>query len=247
MIRIGIAAESAAELPPVRLLVDRCLARRLDWFADIEDCLRVLEGIDGAAFLDLHQANDLARARRLPLFGHFHGEPGAPDARMLRAALMLFADQESPPDAVILRRDVDDEPERLRALEQARNDTPEDGAWPFPVLGALAVPELEAWLISAWAPETPDEETRHARIRQRLGFDPVTCAHQLTAKRAHHPKDAKRVLRELCTSGRLPDDRWATLHVERLTQLGQHTGLATFIAEIDDALLPLFVAGPRLG
>jgi hypothetical protein len=238
---VGIAAESAGDVRRIRGLVDRLLCE-IAWIEpEVLDAYRRWVGLGTGQWLDLHEAWRLARDRRLPIYGHFSGLPGEVDAGMHRAVFLLFAEESPPPNAVIVSRDTDDVLERLGGWEQAKAG----GEWPFVVIGALAQPEFEAWLIASWQPEGPDEVVRHAELSRLLGFDPVRNPERLSAGRRRDPRDAKRVLNRLVEGGRSADDRWADGPLEQLVRNGHTCGLAAFMASVREELAPLLEAPTR--
>ena len=234
MTRVGIAAESARDLPSLQHLTDRVLRRsssnaELEWM-----------GPEDSAWLDLHRAQRRARARGMRRYGHFNGEPAAADAMMFYAALWLFAEESQPPSAVIVARDLDDLPERQLGFTQAATER----TWPFTSIGALANPEVEAWYIVAWRPESPQDKAALAAARQRLGFDPTLYPERLSSKREQDKRDAKRALRELCATGRSAEERWADAPLEQLRQAGERCGLSGFIADLERLFPPRSQAAP---
>ncbi|WP_433928431.1 hypothetical protein AB3662_34245 [Sorangium cellulosum] len=250
-VALGVAAESVGDVRIVQTLVDRVLIDEIDWVAEtfegcrvsMEDGLspcRSWRGVEGSGWLDLHRASDLARERGLRIYGSFAGEPGEADARMRRAALLLFAEEDEPPAAVVIARDLDGRAERAEGFAQAVAA----GSWPFDVvIGALPVPEIEAWLIAAWMPEDDPERKRHAALRGELHFDPCTKPEQLTSKSEADRKDAKRVLEALTTTGRGALERWADVPLERLEAHGGACGLARFVREVRERLVPIVESG----
>lgn len=239
MIRLGIAAESRSDAHKIASLADRVVMERTDWIEEsVIDDFRAWAGAEGAAFLDVHRAFETARARRLPLYGHFDGAPGAEDAATTRAALLLFAEETVPPAAVVLGRDLDGRDERARGFAQAA------GAhrWPFVVIPALAQPELEAWEIAACKPEGEDEQAAHAQVRQALGFDPVAYPGRLSSRNQTDRRDAKRVLAELTSAGRSAEERWRRAPLADLHHRGADCGLQDFLEGVERDLLPLFGA-----
>src|SRR5262249_10113996 len=95
-----------------------------------------------------------------PPLGHFKRQPARMDAVAARTALAIarhLKRRGTPVDAVLLVRDMDDQPERRDGLAQARHEAMEiDPAMPV-VIGA-ADPEREAWLLAGFDPESPDEQ-----------------------------------------------------------------------------------------
>ena len=79
------------------------------------------------------------------------------------------------------------------------------------------------------------------RERRTLGFDPRFAAAQLTASEAGAKRDAKRVLEALTGGDRDREDACieeTALHV--LVERGAATGLASYLEEIEERLVPLF-------
>lgn len=72
MTRLGIVAEGAVDVRRITGLVDRVLVRDVDWVEDQTiEAYRTWVGVGGEAWLDLHGARDLARARGLRLSAPF--------------------------------------------------------------------------------------------------------------------------------------------------------------------------------
>lgn len=248
---LGVAAESVGDVRIVQTLVDRVLIGEICWVAEtFEACRASMEdglascrswrGVEGSGWLDLHRASDLARERGLRIYGSFAGDPGEADARMHRAALLLFAEEAEPPAAVVIARDLDRRSERAGGFAQAVAA----GSWPFEVvIGALAEPEIEAWLIAAWIPEDDSERKRLAALRGELHFDPCAKPEQLTSKNEADRKDAKRVLAVLTTTGRDALARWEDVPLERLEAHGGACGLARFVREVRERLVPIVERG----
>lgn len=229
MTRLGIAAESESDARLVTRLADRILLDEVDWLdADGLPHVRRWVGLGHDEWLDVHKAYDLARGRRLPVYGHFSGSKGELDAVMHRAALLLFAEEEEPPSVVVLSRDDDGKTERQEGCRQAVRER----SWPFEVLVALAHREIEAWLVAAFEPESEEEQSALEDVRRRIGFDPRQQPERLTSGRKGSKKDAKRVLGELCQHGRSPSERWDAVPLDRLVgKRGLGCGVAHFTSD----------------
>jgi hypothetical protein len=105
---LGVAAESAGDAAALKRLVARVLRAEVPWLEGvIEHVCRWRGASEDEHFLDVHSAFRRARARGLPTWGKFGGQPGAADAVMFRAILLLFAAREPYPEAVVLGRDLD--------------------------------------------------------------------------------------------------------------------------------------------
>lgn len=236
--RLGVAGESEQDVLLITGLADRLLTQTVPWIEPEEiDAYRQWVGTANEAWLYVGRAFERARAERLPIYGYFRGEPGALDAQMHRAVLHLFANKGPRPAAVVIARDVDGKAERIIGFEQARSDRD----WPFAIVGALAQPEVEAWLISAWIPRTPDEQDVLDQARRDLGFDPTSASHLLTSKRATDKKDAKRILDLLSDQDRsAAEECWRTADIERLRQNGRENGLTRFLTETEEQIVSAF-------
>jgi hypothetical protein len=251
MTRVGVAAESMGDLSWVCGLADGILCHDIKWVeSELIDSYRTWCGHDGRTWMDLHRASDEARAKGLRCYGHFEGEPGAVDAHMFRAIFLLFWNEDVQPDVVVVSRDADGDDERVHGFNQAARGLSVLGAirrWPFSIVGAIARPELEAWLIASFSPRTAEEEDALATVRQRIGFDPRLHPERLTSKKPQDKKDAKRVLDEI--SGEDQDrvkESWASAPLDDLIERGKACGLADYIGDVRSTLVPA-VAGTAPG
>lgn len=250
--RFAVAGEDWGHYRAATRLADRVLAEKIEWARDLLEHPELREtlrrwglGPDERPWSRLKDAWDEARARRLPCYGHFNGEPREADARMLRAQLLLFqaeAVRGEKIDAVLLVRDLDDDPARSDGVRQVLAL-----AWPFPVIIATCAPEIEAWYVAGFIPGTPGCRERLARERRLLGFSPPDEPHRLTSKRTpgagdrEKTRDAKAILRRLCAGD--PGREAACLEVplDLLRERGQLCGLTGFLADVEVVLVPLFV------
>jgi len=169
---IGLVVEAPADANTVRLLVDRVLAAKTDWVEDNIEHLRTYRGCETDTAVSywkhipaLCEAHGVTGPKT---HGKFDGKPGDPDARAARRALLLFG-WLGTPDAVVLVRDADDQPERLDGLRQARDES----SFRERVAIGVAVPEREAWHICGFIPSSSEEHEALRGQRQHLGFDPT--------------------------------------------------------------------------
>lgn len=242
VVRLGIACEDSGHYFAATQLVDATLVSEHPWLDGIlEDC-RTWRGCHEAHQwykfdpADTHDLRPIVLdGQRIAPTGHIRGRPLQPEAGMWRKILLLFCHADPRPDVVVLVRDLDGYPERLRGLEQVRRDL----AWPFPVVVAAPQPEIEAWHVAGYAPQSPDEHRRLAACRARLSFDPTLQSERLTSHPNDALTDAKRVLTDLCIDD--PDRRQRCL-IDRslLRERGRSNGLAAFLAEVDRTIVPIF-------
>jgi hypothetical protein len=242
MLRLGIAAESHRDATTACALGDRVLVESAEWADGQLEIVRVWTGLGSAPFFDLHLAHREAKRRGVATHGHFRDGPGFLDAQSIRNTLNVFADDAADNGdfaVVVIARDTDGDPERLQGFEQAAAE----GDWGFVPVGAIAHPELEAWLLAAFVPETPDEQAKLAEVRQSLGFDPTLSAAELKSGRETAKRDAKRILALLVS----PDDAHERLLAQPLDQLrarGGPSGLTAYLNTLRAALSPHLGAHP---
>jgi hypothetical protein len=152
-------------------------------------------------------------------------------------ALLLLATSEAPPGAVIVTRDTDKERARRDGYDQARGAQ----RWPFVVIVGVAETKRECWILAGYEPRDDAEREILLRERKELGFDPLSSAEQLTASEEGARRDAKRVLGAL--TGGDPDREEACLEEPPralLRQRGAKNGLALYLQELEERLVPLF-------
>src|SRR5688572_26106225 len=203
--RLVVFCEARADFEIARDLVDRSLREVGDpWVADAMDGapagVRTYVADGDREFFGVHRLTTYVRTLgvRVP-HGHFDGRPGAADAVMartifavVRAMQRSFAD---PIDAVIIVRDLDNDPSRRIGLEQARS---ESQSWAsFRAVIGCANIMREAWVLVGFDPESADEASRLAGLRRELGFSPTEHAHRLDSNNEQAKHSPKRVLRHL--------------------------------------------------
>lgn len=239
---IGVACEDHGHfLAATKIISDEAISRH-DWLEGVIETVCHWRGVeDGRAWstLDRGNARDLKafefEGQRIQPIGHIDGRRLEPEASMWRKVLLAFCQAQPQPEVVVLVRDLDGYAERRRGLEQVR-----DGLkWPFKIIAAMAQPEIEAWHVAGFEPDTETEKTALVEVRDTLSFDPRLESHRLTSHPNDAPTDAKRVLERLC--GRDSERVLACLNDrQRLRERGQHNGLVGFLDEVERRIVPLF-------
>lgn len=237
---IGLVVEAPADAKMATTLVDRCLQEGIDWLDDgILDDLRAWRGIEPeTAYTEWKHAKSLAIEHRVTSPGFFDGNPGKDDARAARRALLLYR-KFGMPDLVVLVRDADDKSERRGGLEQARSGV----SRPERIVIGVAHPEREAWILGGFVPCDAREHAACESERQRLGFDPTEQPHQL---HGNGKRSAKTALANLL--GKDPEREHRCLTeppLAELRQRGTKTGLAAFLEEVDDRIVPVISGASR--
>jgi hypothetical protein len=233
----GVVCEARADRDTACGLADRVLLEEVSWLSpETLDSCRHWRGLQSEdSYLRWASVKEEFRRAKLVIFGGFNNEPGAQDSYTARRALLLLAGARRRPDAVLLIRDSDAQRDRT-GLEQARNNR----SWPFQVIIGLAEPKRECWVLAGFEPSNEDEANRLEAEKQRLSFDPVRDAHQLTAREHGAKKDAKVALDAL-TQG---DEERARACLEEtslsvLEERGRKTGLAEYLKEVRERLVPI--------
>lgn len=233
--RLRIAGEDAAHHVAVRELSRQILTGIHGWLDGLlpEDVWEH-ESISSAST----RCAELFPKRFGPRHGKFSGQPGGPDAWLVRAQLLIWHKQGWPFFAAFIARDTDGDPRRRLGAEQAIASFPH--GLPRPVLLAYAAPEVEAWYVAGFEASDDDERTRLAALIDELGFNPVLQAARLTAKHQSDPKDAKRV-RMALTAGDRERETACLEHAARRDRAGADTGLPEFLDQVRGELAPVFV------
>lgn len=240
-----IVCEADADRRTACGLADRVLCQEVPWIEPESLAgYRSWQGLDaGSAYLKWSQAGNLFRRSGLKAHGHFDGRPGAPDALAARRVLLLLRKVDFVPDAVVLIRDSDGEVDRWNGLEQARTEWEKAVSIEesFPIVLGLAHPKREAWVLAGFEPQDEEERARLLAARQALGFDPCLHAHRLLASETGALHDAKRILAAL-TGSRAEREEicWMECRLEILLSRGGENGLAAYVREIRERLVPLF-------
>ncbi len=181
-----------------------------------------------------------ARGLRLRPRSRFGGERGAADAAAADKALLLAAliAKKDGLVGVLLIRDSDGYEERRIGLTQAR--TGGTGApWPFSVVIGLAHPKREAWVLAGFEARDAAEHKRLGELKQELGCDPCLSSHDLIARTPGSKRDLKRILNYLTDSAIAREAPcWQDTPLDRLRQRGQNNGLAAYLTEIDERIVP---------
>lgn len=178
-----------------------------------------------------------------------HGRGLGADGAAARKALLLVIQAQATADdieAVVLVRDMDNQPERRTSMEAARDELADKLA--FQVAIAAPDPKREAWILHGYESQNDMEKALLADERKRLGFDPITNPERLRGDRRRGPdqenRDMKLVVERL-TEGDYERDCQCleTTPLAVLSERGQATGLSDYLDEVETRLLPLLDPG----
>jgi hypothetical protein len=237
--------EAKADFDTATELADRALVKGIDWLDEtLLDSQRQWIGKDSAgALLTWKSIPERARELGIRVRGHFSGAPGLVDANAARRAIAYMLRLFDTVDAILLIRDMDDQIERRQGLEQARTLY----ASVTTIILGTANTERECWVISGFDAASDDEGKRLESETRKLGFNPCECSHQLTAcKNDQALRSPKRVLAAL-TGDEWERHRtcWMATPLEVLKERGSKNGMADYLEEIENHLIPLITGYER--
>jgi len=250
--RLVLIVEAQADADAASILADRVFIEGdADWIdAETLPNLRQWTGI--APTTEFARWNGLSGfAKQLGI--RTHGRGLGADGTAARKALLLVIHAQSNDDeieAVVLVRDMDNQPERCSSMEAARDELAEKLA--FQVAIAAPDPKREVWILHGFEPQSDKEKTLLADERKHLGFDPITNPERLRGDRRRGAdqgdRDMKLVVERL-TEGEYERERQCleTTPLAVLSERGQATGLSDYLGEVETRLLPLLVPGANAG
>ena len=144
--------------------------------------------------------------------------------------------------ALLLIRDLDNQPERRQGIEQARSEHINRSPKLEIVIGT-ADRMREAWVLNGFIPFNQDEEQILKEITTQLTFNPCEESHRLRSNSLTEPDRLRnpKVVVERLTGGRMEREQqcWEETPLEYLREKGVHTGLTAYIKEIEARLIPI--------
>ena len=248
MLKLAIVYEAPADAKLGSCIADRVIVSCIEWLHVDPDLLAYqrewITDHKGVPFR-WDRVDDLGRNINFPIRGRFDDEKDYPDfraaVRVLRTIQFLFDDI----DAVVLIRDLDNQPERANGLEQAKNRFDEkSGA--FRVVVGAAQTKRECWVLAGFFPRDDFEKGLLEEERRYLGFDPTTKSHELTAKNSENKdkRSAKRVLKKLTQENLDREEEcWTCTPLDELRSKGQTNGLADYLQQVEEVLVPMVRRG----
>lgn len=253
MIEIIVIVEADADFQIATKLAERVLVENIQWLEDEQlqyqlkwsglesnttySCWKNMSQI----IADLKQYSNYRAPRFLgrSKSGSWKAD-GAAAKKVLNVVRFLRRQRDI--QAILLIRDLDNQPERRKGLEQARLDDSDRQPTLEIVLGT-SDRAREAWVLNGFVPLNEDERLTLKGIKAQLTFDPCEDAHRLRSNSSVEPerlRNPKIVLDQL-TEGVYERQRqcWEEPPLTLLSQRGRKTGLTTYLSEVGDRLVPL--------
>jgi hypothetical protein len=261
--RLVLIAEDRADAEAASMLADRVFIEGDAGWIDAESLpnLRQWTGIDPCVASVENDNDELKAHTKWKALGTLatqhgiksHGRGLGADGAAARKAILLVIKtraQDNDIEAVVLVRDMDNQPERRASMESARTELADKMA--FQVAIAAPDPKREAWILHGFEPQNDKEKTLLADGRKHLGFDPITNPERLRGDRRRgaeeEARDMKLVVDRL-TQGEYGRQLQClgTTPLSVLKERGRATGLADYLAEVETRLLPLLDPGASAG
>jgi hypothetical protein len=144
--------------------------------------------------------------------------------------------------AVLLIRDLDNQPQRREGIEQARSEHI-NRQHKLEIIIGTADRMREAWVLNGFIPSNQEEERILQEITTQLTFNPCEESHRLRSNsltKADPLRNPKVVVEKL-TGGRMEREQqcWEETDLEHLRKNGVRTGLTAYIKEIEERLIPI--------
>jgi len=254
MIEFCVIVESHADARTATKLAERVLLEKVDWLApeylqEIFQWSGLEENTQHSCWKDI--ADIVARFKLLGLsipkyLGHRKTGPlkadGAAAMKILNLIHLLQHKKNRQIKAVLFIRDLDNQPERRTGLEQAR-EAHADLQASLRIIIGTADRMREAWVLNGFVPLTSEEERLLNEIMENLKFDPCKEAHRLRSNsglESEHLRNPKLLVEKL-TGGDYSREQqcWEATSLDVLRSKGKHTGLADYLGEVGQRLVPL--------
>src|SRR4028119_1538806 len=209
MIEFVVIVESSADARTATKLADRLLVEKIDWLEP--EILQHLfqwsgleAGTENSCWKNINQIIDNFQQSlgfRPPRYlGHRKdGALKADGAAAIKIInLVRFIQKTRQIKAVLLIRDLDNQPQRREGIEQARSEQIERQP-KLEIIMGTADRMREAWVLNGFIPSNQEEERILQEITTQLTFNPCEESHRLrNSDRLRNPK----VVVEKLTGGR---------------------------------------------
>ncbi len=255
MIEFVVIVESSADAQTATKLAERVLVEKVSWLEDLLPNLFQWSGLkeetEHSCWKDIGKIIEQAKESGLPVpkvLGHSKNgrlkADGAAAMKILTLIRLLHHKKERQIRAVLLIRDLDNQPERKQGIEQARLEDINRQPKLEIVIGA-ADRMREAWILNGFIPLDSKETEILEEIGTELSFDPCKEAHRLRSNSLEEPdriRNPKVVVEKLTRGNQLRQQQcWEETVLTVLRQRGINTGLTAYLDEIEQRLIPVIL------
>jgi hypothetical protein len=249
-----VIVESSADYRIATDLATRIIIEKIEWIEPYLSNTFRWSGLQDMAeyscWRDINKIREEAKAQGIHLSRYLRrgnqsdNQPlkadGAAALQVLQLAALLQKNRQIA--AVLLIRDLDNQPDRRLGLEQAREEFNQRSSSIVTIIGT-ADSKREAWVLNGFDPLNDIEEATLAELRNDLGFDPVLEAHRLRSvsrQGMDRIRNVKVVIERLIGNNSARETQcWTSTALDLLRQPGIHTGLTAYLQEIEDQLVPI--------
>ncbi|NEQ98472.1 MAG: hypothetical protein F6K30_17425, partial [Cyanothece sp. SIO2G6] len=243
MVEFIVIVESRADAETATKLAERVLVEQVNWLD--EEQLQYFfqwsgleESTSYSCWKNINPISQRFKETlnyRPPRFlGHGTSGPLKADgaAAMKVLNLIRFLQRNRKIEAVLLIRDLDNQPQRRKGLKQAR--TEHAGKPPsLAIVIGTANRMREAWVLNGFIALTDEEEMLLQDKLGMLQFDPCKESHRLQSPSAGHQdvwRKSKTVLKDLTVDNYFREQQcWEETSLEHLRQTGIYTGLTEYL------------------
>ncbi|MEA5418448.1 hypothetical protein VB712_04365 [Spirulina sp. CCNP1310] len=250
-----VIVESRADAEIATELAQRVLLEKVDWL-EPESLQHFFKwagldpGTNYSCWKDLNNIVERVKhdGLRIRYLGHSKDGPQKTDyattSKSLKLIHFLQHKYKRPIKAVIFIRDLDNQPERRQSIEQACSEY-RDPQSPLAIVIGTPDRMREAWVLNGFIPSSESEQEKQVlqEIQSQLKFDPCEESHRLRSTSKEEPermRNPKVVLEILTRADQLREQQcWQETRLEILRQRGTKTGLALYLDEVEQRLMPI--------
>lgn len=252
-----VIVESIADAQLATKLAERVITEKIDWLEQslLRDlfCWRGLdEGSDYSCWKDIKDIRQRAKDSGLSIpkfLGHGKSgvlkADGAAAKKVLDLVRLLQHKSDRKIIAVVFIRDLDNQPQRRKGIEQARSEHI-DQQPQLEIIVGTADKMREAWVLNGFLPLSDDENRALDELRNQLCFDPCKESHRLRSSSSTEPdriRNPKIVLGILTDKNKSREQQcWEDTELELLRRRGVDTGLKEYLLEIEERLVPTLLS-----
>jgi hypothetical protein len=254
MTEVIVIVESRADAITATKLAERVLVEKVEWL-EPESLQHLFQwsGLElGTEYSFWKDTNDIiVRAKKdgipMPRFLG-HGKTGALKAdgaaamKILNLVKLIHLKKNRKIAAVLFIRDLDNQSERRKGIEQARSEHEEKLPHVEIIIGT-ADRMREAWVLNGFISLNSAETQILEQIKNKLSFDPCEEAHRLRSNSWDEPdrvRNPKVVVEQLTGCDMIREQQcWEETDLEIMRSRGKNTGLTDYLNEIEQRLISI--------
>lgn len=247
MLEFVVIVESSADARIATKLAERVLVEKVDWLEhEMLQYLFEWSGLEASTENSCWKNIDditkrLSDKFKFPIIrsnGKFKSD-GQSTNKIMKLISFLKHKQNRDIQAVILMRDLDNQPQRREHIEQARLEHINQQSKLKVVIGT-ADRMREAWVLNGFTPLNLEETQILEEIKTKLKFDPCEEAHKLRSNSWEEPdrvRNPKVAIAKLTGGDSSREQKcWEETSLDLLRARGKYTGLTVYLDEIEQLI-----------